>query len=83
MTMTSLFGSVFKTWGLAEQQQQDTVLGLRTTLGWTQNDGVKRCLMLKPDFEDSFEIFLQIIDGSPCWEQEDGCCSVAIEAVLA
>lgn len=83
MTMTSLFDSVFKIWGLAEQQQQDRVLGLRTTLGWTQNDGAKRYLMVKRGFEDSFEIFLETIDGSPCWEQEDACCSVAIEAVLA
>ena len=83
MTMTSLFDSVFKIWGLAEQQQQDKILGLRTTLGWTQSDGVRKRLMLKREFEDSFETFLRIIDASLCWEQEGGCCSVDIEAVMA
>ena len=84
-TMSSLFHSVFKICGLAEglQQQQDKVLGLRTTLEWTHNlGGVKKYLMLKRDFEDSFDVFLRIIDALPCWEQEGGCCSVAIEVVM-
>ena len=87
MTMSSLFHSVFKICGLAEglqqQQQQDKVLGLRTTLEWTHNvGGIKKYLMLKRDFEDSFDVFLRIIDALPCWEQEGGCCSVAIEVVM-
>ena len=80
MTMRSLFDSVFKIWGLAEQQQQDTVLGLRTSL---RNNVIEKNLMLMREFEDTFEAFIQIIDGLRCWEQEDGCCSVTIEAVLA
>ena len=83
MTLSSLFHSVYKIYGLAEQHQQDKVLGLRTTLEWTHNVGdVKKYLMLKRDFEDSFDIFLKIIDALPCWEQADGCCSVAIEVVM-
>lgn len=87
MTMSSLFHSVFKICGLAEgqqqRQQQEKVSGLRTTLQWTHNvGGVKKYLMLKRDFEDSFDVFLRIIDALPCWEQEGGCCSVAIEVVM-
>ena len=82
MTMTALFDSVFKICGLTEQQQQDRVLGLRTSLVWTENTGVKKNVMLKREFEDCFETFLKLIDTSPCWE-EDGCCSVSIEPVMA
>lgn len=89
MTTSSLFHSVFKICGLAEgehqqqRQQQEKVSGLRTTLEWTQSvGGVKKYLMLKRDFEDSFDVFLRIIDALPCWEQEGGCCSVAIEVVM-
>ena len=88
MTMSSLFHSVFKICGLAEglqqqQQQHDKVLGLRTTLEWTHDvGGIKKYLMLKRDFEDSFDVFLRIINALPCWEQEGGCCSVAIEVVM-
>ena len=82
MTMTALFDSVFKICGLTEQQQQDRVLGLRTSLVWTENTGVKKNVMLKREFEDCFEAFLKLIDTSPCWE-EDGCWSVGIEPVMA
>lgn len=83
MTMSPLFDAVFRICGLSEQQQQDKVLGLRTTLDWTGGVGVKKYLMLRRDFEDTFQIFLKVINASPCWEQEGGYCSVAIEVVLA
>ena len=69
ITMSSLFDSVFMICGIAEQQQQNKVLGLRTTLGWTDTTGVRRYMMLKREVKDSFGIFLQIIDESPCWKQ--------------
>ena len=82
MTMSSLFDSVFKICGIANQEQQDRVLGLRTTLSWMHGD-VKRNVMLKREFEDSFATFLRLIDTSSCWQQENGGCSIAIEAVMA
>ena len=82
MTMTALFDSVFKICGLAEPEQQRKVLGLRTSLVWMDNTGVKKNMMLKREFEDCFETFLKFIDTSPCWEK-DGCCSVSIEPVMA
>ena len=82
MTMTALFDAVFQICGLTEQQQQDRVLGLRTSLVRTENTGVKKNLMLKREFEDSFETFLEFIDASPGWE-EHGCCFVGIEPVMA
>ena len=82
MTMTALFDSVFRICGLAEPEQQRKVMGLRTSLVWMENTGVKKNVMLKREFEDCFETFLKLIDTSPCWE-EDGCCSVSIEPVMA
>ena len=82
MTMTALFDAVFKFCGLTEQQWQDSVLGLRTSLVWTEKTGVAKNLMLKRELEDSFEVFLEFIDTSPGWETQ-GCCSVCIELVMA
>ena len=81
MTMTALFDSVFKICGITEQQQQDRVLGLRSSFVWIDLTGVKRNMMLKREFGDCFENFLKFIDTSPCWE-EGGCCSVGIELVM-
>ena len=82
MTMTALFDSVFKICGLAEPEQQRKVLGLRTSLIRTENTGVKQNMMLKREFEDCFEAFLECINMALCWEK-DGCCSVGIEPVMA
>lgn len=81
MTMAALFDSVFRVCGLTEQEQQERVLGLRTSLVWMGITGVKKNVMLKREFEDCFETFLELIDRSPFWE-EDGCCFVGIEPVM-
>ena len=80
MTISSLFDTVFQLCDLDEQQGR--VLGLRTSLDWQQNADTKKSLMLKRRFEDSFEVFLKMINASPSWES-DGCCSVTIEVVMA
>ena len=81
MTMKSLFDTVFKACALNNQEQQDKVLGLRTTLYWTENAGFKKYLMVKREFEDDFATFLQMIDTSQCWEK-DGYCYVGIDLVM-
>lgn len=80
MTMSSLFDTVFQLCDLDEQQEK--VLGLRTSLDWQQNADMKKSLVLKRRFEDSFEVFLKMINASPSWES-DRCCSVTIEVVMA
>ena len=80
-TMSSLFNFVLTICGLAEQQ--DKVLGLRITPGCARNVGGNDSMMLKREFEDSFEVFLDIVDAAPCWEKEGGRYYVAIEVVMS
>ena len=80
MTMASLFDSVLERCGLAEQSTQ--VFGLRTTIKLEQNAGNQK-LMLRRNFADNYETFLEFIDASRCWEKEDGRCFVGIEVVMA
>ncbi len=80
-TMSSLFDSVLTICGLYEQQ--DKVLGLRITPGCIRNVGGNDSMMLKREFEDSFEVFLDIVDAAPCWETEGGRYYVAIEVVMS
>ena len=81
MTIKSLFDSVLRICDLGEQQVR--LSGLRTTLDWQQDADVKKTLMVKREFEESFEVFLELIDASPCWEEEHGRCVVAVEIVMA
>lgn len=81
MTVSSLFDSALTICGLADKQAK--VSGLRTRFGWKQNVDLNKFLMLKREFPDSFEIFLEIINKLPCWGEEDGHCVVTVEVVLA
>ena len=78
--MPSLFNCVLAIGGLA--QQETKVLGLRTTFVWQENMGEKS-IMLKRDVEDSFKIFLEFIDASPCWKEDPKRCNVVVEVVMA
>ncbi|CAF9923621.1 MAG: hypothetical protein ALECFALPRED_002506 [Alectoria fallacina] len=80
MTLSSLFNSVL---AICAQPGQDTVSGIRATFAWKQEKDVDRAILLKQDFPDTFEVFLEIIDGAPCWREEGGRCGVAVEVVLA
>ena len=76
----SLFDSVLTICGLPEQQAQS---GLRTSFTGMRSGSDEKYLMVKREFEDSFETFLEIIDLLPCWEMEDGRCIVFIDVVMA
>jgi hypothetical protein len=38
-------------------------------------------MLLKEGLEDSFEFLLETIDEAPCWETENGKCTVHVEVV--
>lgn len=38
-------------------------------------------MLLKEELEDSFEFLLETIDEAPCWETENGKCTVHVEVV--
>lgn len=83
MTIPSLFNSVLAICAQPGQTSQDIVSGIRATFNWKQERDVDRAILLKQDFPDTFEVFLEIIDGAPCWKEEAGRCGVGVEVVLA
>ena len=80
MTLSSFFTSVL---AISAQPARDVVSGIRATFDWKRDRDVGRAILLKRDFPDTFEVFLEIIDGAPCWGVEGGRCGVAVEVVLA
>lgn len=80
MTISSFFTSVL---AICAQPGQEIVSGIRATFDWKHEKDVDKAILLKVDFPDTFEVFLEIIDGAPCWEEEGGRCGVGLEVVLA
>lgn len=48
----------------AAGQGNHVVSGIRATFSWTQEKDVDRAILLKRDFPDTFEVFLEIVDGA-------------------
>lgn len=80
ITMSSLFVSALAVSGQGSLGTE--VSGLRATFDWKDERDVERAMLLKQDYPDTFEVFLEIIDQAPCWMRDDSRCSVAIEVVL-
>lgn len=78
--MSSLFVSALAVSGQGSLGTE--VSGLRATFDWKDERDVERAMLLKQDYPDTFEVFLEIIDQAPCWMRDDSRCSVAIEVVL-
>lgn len=80
MTLSSFFTSVL---AICAQPGQDAVSGIRATFDWKLDKDFDRTILLKQDFPDTFEVFLEIVDGAPCWgEPGGGRCGVGVEVVL-
>ncbi|KAL9069759.1 MAG: hypothetical protein Q9161_005344 [Pseudevernia consocians] len=79
MTLSSFFTSVL---AICAQPGQDVVSGIRATFDWKLDKDFDRAILLKQDFPDTFEVFLEIVDGAPCWGEQGGRCGVGVEVVL-
>ena len=79
--MASLFDSVLAVCGLTGQQ--DKVSGLRATVHKLHDTMVPKPIILKRDFEDRFEVFLDVINAAPCWAKEGGHCVVSLKVLMA
>lgn len=63
------------------QFAQERVEALKLTFTWMPEGDSSRTMLLKEQYEDSFEVFLETVDEAPCWQSETGKCNVDIEMV--
>lgn len=79
MTTASLFESAIAISGSKSRDLK--ISGLRVTFDWKGEQDVDRAMLLKQEYPDSFEIFLETVAHAPCWS-DGGRCSVGVEVVL-
>jgi len=80
-TISELFDSVASICDLSQTTRRRTVSTLKATFSWIPENDSSRTVLLKEGFGDSFEFLLETIDEAPCWETEDGKCTVHVEVV--
>ena len=79
MTMSKLFKEIIA--ASRHQECDEPINCLMAMFDWKEEDDVFKRILIDKATEWSFEIFLEIIDGAPCWKDEGGKCSIAIEVV--
>ena len=78
-TMGALFNTVRDLCSL--KLAQERVEALKMTFTWMPEGDSSRTMLLKEQYEDSFEFFLETVGEAPCWQNETGKCNVDIEMV--
>jgi len=80
-TISDLFDTVANICDLNRTAHRKTVSALKATFSWLPENDSSRTMLLKEGLEDSFEFLLETIDEAPCWETENGKCTVHVEMV--
>ncbi|KAL8831312.1 MAG: hypothetical protein Q9191_000931 [Dirinaria sp. TL-2023a] len=79
ITIRALFDTVKDLCSLKFAQKR--MEALKVTFTWMPGGDSSRTMLLKEQYEDSFEFFLETVDEAPCWQSGTGKCNVDIEMV--
>lgn len=80
-TISDLFDTVASICDMRHTAHRKTVGTLKATFAWLPANDSSRTMLLKEGLEDSFEFLLETIDEAPCWESENGKCTIHVEVV--
>ena len=83
MTISTLFSTVIAVIAVSGHQevQEEPIKRLMAVFLWKDDTDDYKTINIDKGTEGSFEIFLEIINEAPCWEQEGGKCGVAVKVV--
>ena len=79
MTIDKFFSTVISAAESTTQEASRSII--RVSFDWKDDKDLKKSICVKKNVEDSFEVFLEIIDEAPCWKGENGRCEVAVDVV--
>lgn len=79
MTMSTFFGAAVEAFDLHDQREK--VRALRITFNYVSEGDQKNTWLVKQTIPDSFEIFLDVVDRLPVWD-EGGTCGVRVDVLL-
>ena len=80
MTMATFFSTVTGVSGY--KGDKDRIFGITATFDCKPEDDADRSMVIREEWPDSFDIFLETVDGAESWTEEGGKCSVAVSLLL-
>ena len=80
MTMATFFSTVIGVSGY--KGDKGRIFGITATFDCKLDDDADKSMVIREEWPDSFDIFLETVDGAESWTEEGGKCGVAINLLL-
>ena len=80
MTMTTFFNTVIGVSGY--KGDKDHIFGIAATFDGKPIDDADRSTVIREEWPDSFDIFLETVDGAESWTEEGGKCGLSVRLLL-
>lgn len=80
MTITTFFSTVIGVSGY--KGDRDRIFGITATFDCKSDDDADRSMVIREEWQDSFDVFLETVDGAESWTGDGGKCGVSIGLLL-
>ncbi|KAL9066558.1 MAG: hypothetical protein Q9161_007459 [Pseudevernia consocians] len=80
MTMATFFSTVIGISGY--KGDKDRIFGITATFDCKPDDDADKSMVVREEWQDSFDVFLETVDGAESWTEEGGKCGVAVSLLL-
>ena len=80
MNIAAFFSTVIGVSGY--KGDRDRIFGITATFDSKPNDDPDRSMVIREEWQDNFDIFLEMIDGAESWTKDGGKCSVSVGLLL-
>ena len=81
MTIATFFSTVIGVSGY--KGDRDRIFGITATFDCKPDDDPDRNMVIREEWQDSFDIFLETVDGAESWTEDGGKCSLSVALLLA
>lgn len=80
MTIDLFFSTVIGVSGY--KGDKDRIFGITATFDCKPDDDPDKSMVIREDWQDSFDVFLETVNGAESWTEEGGKCGVAVRLLL-
>ena len=81
MTIATLFTTVIGVSGYKGNREK--IFGISATFDCKPEDDADKSMVIREEWADSFDLFLEAVDGAESWKGEGGKCGVSVKLLVA
>ena len=81
MTIATFFTTVIGVSGYKGSREK--IFGISATFDCKPDDDADKSMVIREEWADSFELFLETVDGAESWKGDGGKCGVSVKLLVA